>query len=398
MSYSITKTLPVEIVYAYALTQRYNHLNKRYKNNLYSNHLKAVMPKEELDKYIKTFVTYYQTKYHEEMYIFSNNEIPFSENSFTNIDNSKSNENIFNQMFSYDKKNNTLSTTKLYNPKFVEKYCNSIITKEEQDVLNKTECLNISTNVKAHYTNDELSKIQYYKHNYSDLQYNILLLKQREFEKELNHQCSILKYFVLSINESIPKSNKTSFSFSTKNLTKTVEFLAENINSLTKTVESLIMCGSIIKYGLSPENIATNKELTNQAKTLNNDLHLSLKEIFTKHKMDINEKEIDYICEELIVLSPILNKVGRVSESIHECKLQLEAIRQVLPKRQMNKQIGNNTPPEKAISKYEKMKKQQRILTNINGKQNVRPINTSDVDTYKNAKMVIKENKSKGGR
>lgn len=70
MSYPITKTLPLEIVYAYAMIQRYNSINKKNKNQLYSDQLRVALRQEDLDNYVNTFTTFYQAKYHEALYVF----------------------------------------------------------------------------------------------------------------------------------------------------------------------------------------------------------------------------------------------------------------------------------------------------------------------------------------
>lgn len=392
MSYSTVIALPDEILYAYAITQRYNNINKKYNNNLYPKHIKVVLPKEELDKYIKTFVTYYQVKYHEDVYVFDKNIVPF--NMEYKINKTKDVESIFNQMFVYDQKTNTIQTTKLFNSNFAERYCKAILTEKELNILNKTECLKISTQSTVHHTLKELQKIQYYKYCYLDLPYNFLLQKQKELKAEIKtHQMILKGLAVLTTDDS------SEYNFTTADLAKTLEFLAENVSPLTKTVESLIACGKAIIHDPTPQNIITNIELTKQAKIHSNDLHSDLKKIFSSHKMDIIDNEIDNICEQLIVLSPILNSSCRTVESLNECKIQLAAINQVLPKKVLNKQIGNNTPPKKAIAKYNSMKKHQRIYNKINGKNNTRQINPADVDTYNKAKRVIKENdKSKDGR
>lgn len=272
-----------------------------------------------------------------------------------------------------------------------------VLTNEEINILNKSECLNISTQTDIHNTQEELLKINNYKNHFSSMSLDKIIKQKVEIEKSL--QASYSNLYIMTLAHNLITSKNALFNANIRQLAKDLVFMSESLPVLAKDVNNMIACKEAMPYDQKPEDILLKECLIERAKSKSKKIHNNLKEIYREHKMDINENEIERLTEELIALSPILNEVFLTTKSINDNTLQLKAISEILPKQPMNKQIGNNTPPEKAIAKYKNLKKHQRILNNINGKENVRPINPADVDTYKKAKTLIKENnKSKGGR
>lgn len=380
-----TKALQEEVIYSYAMMQRYKNLSAKYKDNLYSDTLSVTLTQEDLDKYSKTFVALYEAKYHDDMVLLKQDKL-FKELYYSDETASK----LFSIMFRYVKKTKTLSTTKAFNQKYVEDILNKILTKEELDILNKSECKNIAIKETIHPSNMETIKVNLYKKHYSDFSEKDVRLQQNEFEKTYTMHKNFIINRITRLLKNTSKANSSGLAFNTDKMTKDMEILAENLPAMSRTVQSIIACKQAMPNNKKDfKDYIISRCLEDSEIRHKENLKQDIIKTLKSHKMNINKKDVDLIAEELIVMAPALSKIIPSSIAMRECSLRLKAIESVLPPTPQKKQIGENTPPKKVVEKYITMTNQARLRSDILGSDKVKPINDLDTIKYNKARQSL---------
>lgn len=382
MSFSTTQSLPAEILYAYALAQRYNKLNE---NGLIKG-LKVVMPLEDLEMYARTFVAYYQAKFHNEMIIIKQPQINFNhyEQDYAN----NTNFSIINNMIKYNPENNTLSTTNIFDPRFILQNYTDIITADEKEILNKKECVNICTNSFISMTRSEQNFFDYQYDYYKKFDEKSLTNELAVYKTILQHNKSRLEKEVYN---TLLSSGKMVAKSQLNEITHNLMLLSENITLLSKTANSLTICQSLAKNRDSKYNYDI------AIKDYKKILSKEISKILSERKMDHNPVLIKDISQQLILLAPNLEKIGRLVSSYQNNNIRVKVISNLLPVKQVKKQIGDNTPNKKVIKKYNSLQKHKRIISSIIGEENTRPINIKDKQSYLKSKKESRKQKAFDG-
>lgn len=382
MSFSTTQSLPAEILYAYALAQRYDKLNE----NGTIKGLKVVMPLENLEMYSRAFVAYYQAKFHEEMIIIKHPEINF--NHYEQDYENNTNFSIINKMIKYNPTDNTLSTTDLFDPRFIMQNYTNIITADEKDILNKKECVNIATAPHMSLTHAEQYVFDYQYAYYKNFD-------EKSLRKELTIYKTILQYHKSRLDKVIYntylESGKTLAKSQLKEISQNLMLLSENIPLLSRIAHSLTVCQGLAKNKTTKYNYDI--AIKDYKKTISQEIAKVLKE----RKMDYNPSLINDITQQLVLLSSNSEKIERLVSSCQNSQVRINAISSLLPVKQIKKQIGDNTPNKKVIKKYDSLKKHRRIISSIVGEENTRPINEKDKEIYLKSKKETQKQKTFDG-
>lgn len=386
MSFKVTKYLPTEIVYGYAMLQRYNHLNPTARTNANTPRVLAVLPQDVLDEYAKTFTTLYQAKYHEQMLVDGD------ELNFNNVDANKDKKysRKLDKMFWYDNKNKLLNATSHFNPSVVIQNFAKFLSKEELDILNKEVCYNIATRQSKKLSIADRKLIEEYKQELLDNKTDIPALKC-EYDNKVKSDRDEL--FVMLLGTAYRKNLKISKENIAK-LSESMVILSEIMPQLTEKIKTL-------PYKTGNQTQAFTQLIYDNGEENKNVMRTLIADEFNKHCIDYNRNDVDKTLEGLIDIYPTQivlcsqKKLDKYKKNI----LKREALSQLEPIKPQPKQIGDKTPPEKVIEKYKRMEKNLKIQNRIYGKGKTRPIHAYDTMNYIKAKNKLKEkNQTKDGR
>lgn len=386
MSFKVTKYLPTEIVYGYAMLQRYNHLNPTARTNANTPRVLAVLPQDVLDEYAKTFTTLYQAKYHEQMLVDGD------ELNFNNVDANKDKKysRKLDKMFWYDNKNKLLNATSHFNPSVVIQNFAKFLSKEELDILNKEVCYNIATRQSKKLSIADRKLIEEYKQELLDNKTDIPTLKC-EYDNKVKSDRDEL--FVMLLGTAYRKNLKISKENIAK-LSESMVILSEIMPQLTEKIKTL-------PYKTGNQTQAFTQLIYDNGEENKNVMRTLIADEFNKHCIDYNRNDVDKTLEGLIDIYPTQivlcsqKKLDKYKKNI----LKREALSQLEPIKPQPKQIGDKTPPEKVIEKYKRMEKNLKIQNRIYGKGKTRPIHAYDTMNYIKAKNKLKEkNQTKDGR
>lgn len=329
-------TVPAEAVYAYALLKVYDTISKRYKNKLYSNQLQVSLKYETLNEYITLMKELYQDTYGSDIEVKN-------VGSYMNFGASILSENMMMQslqngfiverMFERDDANNSLKTTRVFNPQFVEKNLKLVLPKEVQDILESEQLSNVIKDEKFTPSKEELTKIEYYKLMYKTHSETQLDKELKIYEDTYNKHhktiCDTIMTYLSSKGYQALDADKIDL------MAKNIELLAPDLTFLTKRAQAVVASTDALNnQGL---NKFEKNEITRSAKINEYFLFSNIDETYRKQGLDHNVLKVEETAIQMMSLANILPSIDRVVSSMRECQLHQIALKQVIDVKVINR-------------------------------------------------------------